>query len=119
VATGLNKQTFKETSVAGAANSVAVTGGNNQTAQPSSTLPQALTVVVDDQYENPVSGAAVIFSDNGAGGSFSNANPVSTNSAGVATQNYTLPPSVGTITITANVSGVSNWATFTETSTVK
>jgi len=38
-------------------------------------LPQALSVVVADQYANPVSGVAANFSDGGAGGSFSYANP--------------------------------------------
>jgi len=113
---GLNRQLFKENSVAGPAASVTATDGNNQSGQPGTTLPQSLTVVVADQYGNPVSNAAVTFSDNGAGGSFSNSNPVSTNNSGVATQNYTLPSSTETITITASVPGASSSATFTETS---
>src|SRR6266849_3364013 len=47
---------FTEYSVAGPAANVAITTGNNQFA-PSGTLwPQALTVLVTDQYGNPVSG---------------------------------------------------------------
>ena len=116
---GLKSNGFVETSVAGPPASITITGGNNQSAQPGAALPQSLTVVVADQYGNPISNAAVTFSDNGAGGIFSSSNPVSTNTAGVATQNYTLPSGTGTVTITASVSGVSNSAIFTETSTVK
>lgn len=106
---------FPETSVAGPAASVTVTGGNNQAAPAGTTLPQALTVVVADQYGNPVSGASVTFSDGGAGGTFNNPNPATTNSSGVATQSYTLPAVQGPVTITATVTGVSNPAVFNET----
>jgi hypothetical protein len=101
--------------VAGPAAEVAVTGGNNQSAAPGTQLPQALTVEVTDQYGNPVSGNNVTFSDGGAGGTFSNANPVVTNSSGIASQLYTLPASAGTVTITAAAAGVSTSAVFTET----
>ncbi len=106
---------FSETAAAGAPTAIGVNGGNNQTGAPGSTLPQALTVMVRDQYNNPVPNASVTFTDNGAGGSFFYANPVLTNSAGIATQVYTLPAVPGTYTISASVSGVSNPANFTET----
>lgn len=112
---GLKSVTFPEFSVAGAPASVTVTGGNNQTAPAGTTLPQTLVVVVADQYSNPVPGAAVTFSDGGAGGVFSNPNPYSTDKNGAANQVYTLPPTPGTVTITASVAGVTNPATFTET----
>jgi len=113
-AAGLNTAKFFESAAAGAPASVAVTGGNNQTAPAGTQLPQALDVLVTDQYGNPVSGAAVTFSDGGAGGSFSS-NPVNTDNTGTATQTYTLPPVPGTVTITAVVPGVNAPATFTET----
>ncbi|HEY6340666.1 MAG TPA: hypothetical protein VIY49_04170 [Bryobacteraceae bacterium] len=76
-------------------------GGNNRVETAGTTLPQALSFVVADQYGNPVSGAAVNFSDGGVGGSFSYANPVTTNNTGTASQLYTLTPQIRT---TVNVS---------------
>jgi len=112
---GLKNVGFSEYSVAGPAAQVTVSGGNNQSAAPGTTLPQALSVVVADQYGNPVSGASVSFTDNGAGGTFS-ANPVTTSSSGVASTSYTLPSAAGGITIDASVAGVTNPGVFTETS---
>jgi hypothetical protein len=112
---GVKNATFPETAVAGPAASVTITGGNNQTASAGSTLPQALTVVVADQYGNPVSGNSVAFSDGGVGGIFVETNPSLTNSKGVATQIYTLPLSPQTVSITATAAGVSTPAIFTET----
>ena len=113
--TGLKSILFVEYSVAGPAANIAITSGNNQTASAGTQLPQALTVLVTDQYGNPVSGNNVTFTDNGAGGSFSNSNPVVTGSNGTATQSYTLPASPGTVTINATAAGVANPAIFTET----
>ena len=104
-----------ETAVVGPAASVAITGGNNQTAPAGTQLPQALTVLVTDQYGNPISGNAVTFSDGGIGGFFSYSNPASTGGDGVATQIYTLPASPGTFNITATASGVGTSAVFAET----
>ncbi len=106
---------FAETAVAGPAATVAVTGGNNQFAPAGTPLPQALTVQVNDQYGNPVSGVSVVFSDGGVGGIFSNSNPGVTNSTGTVAQFYTLPPSPGSVTITATAAGVVNPSVFTET----
>jgi hypothetical protein len=103
------------TITAGAPATVTISGGNNQTGTAGTTLPQALSVVVADQYGNPVSGAAVNFSDGGAGGSFSYANPVTTTSTGTASQIYLLPPSAGSVYINAAVNGVTTPAVFTET----
>jgi outer membrane protein assembly factor BamB len=113
---GLPKAALAEYSVAGPAASINVTAGNNQSGQPGTTLSQTLSVSVTDQYGNPVPGAMVSFSDGGAGGHFSNPNPQSTPGSGSVAQNYTLPASAGTITITAAVGGVTNAATFIETS---
>jgi len=112
---GLKNMTFAEYSVAGPAANIAITNGNNQSAPAGTQLPQALTVLVTDQYANPVSGASVVFSDGGAGGTFSNSNPVVTGANGTAAQSYTLPAIAGLVTINATVTGVSNPSVFTET----
>jgi hypothetical protein len=112
---GLKTISFPEYAVAGPATSIAVTGGNNQSAPAGSTLPVALTVVVRDQYNNPVPNMEVTFTDSSAGGTFGNPNPALTSSTGVATQTYTLPAKAGTYTVSAAVSGVANPANFTET----
>jgi protocatechuate 3,4-dioxygenase beta subunit len=112
-----NPATFSATSASGPAASVNITGGNNQTAPDGTQLLQALTVQVTDQYANPVAGVNVSFNDNGAGGTFSNPNPVVTNSSGTASQMYTLPPgSHLTIYINATAAGVTNPAVFRELS---
>jgi hypothetical protein len=112
---GFNSVTYVEYSVAGPATSIAITGGNNQNAPAGSQLPQALTVLVTDQYGNPVSGNSVTFSDGAAGGTFSNANPVLTGVNGIASQMYTLPATPQTVTITATATGLAGPAVFTET----
>ena len=81
---GLKSVTYVEYSVAGPSASIAITGGNNQSGKAGTQLPQALTVLVTDQYGNPVSGNSVDFSDGGAGGTFSNSNPVTTGSDGLS-----------------------------------
>jgi hypothetical protein len=112
---GLTNMNFVEYSVAGPAANIAITSGNNQFAPAGTLLPQALTVLVTDQYGNPVPGVNVGFDDGAAGGTYSYANPTITSSAGTVTQFYTLPPSPKTITINATTTGV-NPAVFTETS---
>ncbi len=112
---GITNLTFSEKVVAGPAANITITSGNNQFAPAGTKLPKALTVLVTDQYGNPVSGNSVMFSDGGAGGTFSNSNPGVTGTNGTATQFYTLPPAPGTVTITATATGISNPAVFTET----
>ncbi len=112
---GLTHSPFTEYSVAGPPASIAITSGNNQSAPAGTQLPQALAVLVADQYGNQVSGVGVTFDDGGAGGSFSNANPALTGPSGSVTQVYTLPSSPGTVTINATAAGVASPAVFTET----
>jgi hypothetical protein len=113
-AAGLKNASFVEFSIAGPAASVGVNGGDNQTAPAGTVLPESLSVLVTDQYGNPVTGASVMFSDDAAGGIFGT-DPATTGSNGIASQMYTLPSVAGTVTITASVAGVSNPAMFTET----
>jgi Bacterial Ig-like domain (group 1) len=112
---GFKNTAFVEYSVAGPAANIAITSGNNQFAPAGAQLPQDLTVLVTDQYGNPVPGNSVTFDDGGAGGTLSNPNPGVTSISGTATQVYTLPPSPGTITITTTAAGVATPAVFIET----
>lgn len=102
-----------EKSVAGAPAMVNIIQGNNQTAHPNNKLPKNLIVSVTDQYGNGISGLTVAYTDNGAGGTFSNPNPVTT-ATGQATTSYTTPGVTGTVTINATY-GTLSPAVFTET----
>ncbi len=113
---GLKNISYLEYSDAGPAANIAITSGNNQFAPAGTQLPQALSVLVADQYGNPVPGVDVDFDDGGAGGTFSNANPGVTGTNGTATQFYTLPPLPRAITINAIATGIASHAVFTETS---
>lgn len=105
--------TASEKSVAAAAAKISIVSGNNQSANPSTLLPNQLVVLVTDQYNNPVSGFTVTFTDNGAGGTFSTTAPV-TDSLGHATVSYTTGTKAGTITISAG-STTTGSVNFTET----
>jgi hypothetical protein len=88
-------------------------GGNDQTGAVGTKLPTPLTVLASNDG-TAVSGVSVSFTD-GSGGTFS-PNPAVTNSSGIASTSYTLPPTPGTYTITGSSSGYTS-ATFTETAT--
>jgi hypothetical protein len=113
ITSGSLHQGMSGTILAGPATGISVVSGNNQTGNRSAVLPTALAVKVVDQFNNLVPGAAVTFSDNGAGGSFS-VNPATTDSTGKATVSYTLPPTPQTVHITASISGGA-FVSFTET----
>jgi hypothetical protein len=103
--------TFRETSLAGSPASIVTSGGNKQSGTPGTQLPKALQVTVSDQYGNGVPNITVNFTDNGAGGTFSNSSPT-TGSQGSASTMYTLPKVPGTWTITASVGSLQ--VNFTE-----
>ncbi len=111
-ASGVSSLTFSETVTAGPAANIGCVSGNNQTAPPNTQLSQPLSVIVTDQYGNAVSGIPVNWDDGGAGGTFST-NPVLTSSNGIASVYYTTPSTTGTLTVSASVSGLSTWTTFT------
>jgi hypothetical protein len=104
---------ISESSVAASPARVNILQGNNQSAHPNNKLPKALIVSVTDQYGNGIQGLTVTFSDNGAGGTFSNSAPV-TGTTGQVSVTYTTGPTKGTVTITATYSTLTP-ATFTET----
>ena len=92
------------------------TGGNNQTGNVGTALPTPLTVLASNLNSGVgTSGVAVAFTDNGAGGSFSNPNPV-TGSNGSASTTYTLPTTAKTVNISATSTGYTS-TSFTETAT--
>jgi hypothetical protein len=109
---GLKALNFAEHAAAAA--SIVTVSGNNQSAPAGSQLPQALVVKVTDSGGHALSGVPVTFDDAGAGGAFSNSNPVITDSSGTAQQLYTLPGIPGPVTITATTSGVGG-VLFSET----
>jgi hypothetical protein len=102
-----------ESALAGPPSQVNIVQGNNQSAHIHNKLPKSLIVSVTDQYLNGLAGLTVNFTDNGAGGSFSNAAPV-TGTTGQASTTYTTPSVTGTVTIDATY-GTLPPAVFTET----
>lgn len=102
-----------ESAVAGPATLINLIQGNNQAAHEHNRLPKALIVSVTDQYGNGLPGLTVNFTDNGAGGTFSNPSPV-TGAGGQVSVTYTTPSAPGTVTIDASYSTLSP-AVFTET----
>jgi hypothetical protein len=110
---GSISRNITEHAVAAGPSALFIVSGNNQTAKPNTMLPQSLTVIVKDQYGNPVAGVTVGFVDNGAGGTFSSPSAI-TNASGKATVQYTTPPQSGPLTINASVTGLSS-VVFNET----
>src|SRR5207247_11311941 len=60
--------TFTATGTAGPATQIAVNGGNNETATVGSAVPIAPSVIVRDQFNNPVAGVPVAFTQAGGTG---------------------------------------------------
>jgi len=96
--------TFSETATSLPPASLSCVGAN-QNVTVGNPLPLPITCTVKDAKGNPVSGASVGFSDNGAGGKFTG-NPLITNSSGKVSEGYTTPTKAGTVKITITVSGV-------------
>jgi hypothetical protein len=99
---------FTETAVHGPATGLFRRSGGWQTGTVATTLPIALSTVAKDKYGNTVPGVVVHYTDTGAGGSFS-ANPVTTDSNGLAPSSYTTPTTAGILhKIYATASGLNN-----------
>ncbi|WP_434480021.1 beta strand repeat-containing protein [Gemmatimonas sp.] len=117
VATPVN---FVAATIAGAPATVAIQGGDNQSAATNTAVATAPSVIVRDRFNNPVNATSVFFSVSAGGGSVSGAGAV-TNPTGVATVgSWTLGPAVGANRLTALVvaNGVtSNPVTFNATGT--
>jgi adhesin/invasin len=116
-------QTAAVTVNAGAATQVALNAGNNQTATVNTTVATAPSVIVRDQFNNPVAGHTVTFTVTGGGGSISPASPanVQTNASGVASiTSWTLGTTAGTNnnTLTATATSLTGSpVTFTASAT--
>jgi protocatechuate 3,4-dioxygenase beta subunit len=107
--------TFTATATAGAAGSIAINGGNGQTAIAGSAVAIAPSVKVTDGSGNPVSGTTVNFLIGNGGGSVTGGSAI-TNASGIATVgSWILGDIAGTNTVTAAAVGLSGAVTFTAT----
>jgi adhesin/invasin len=110
-------ESFTAVALVGAPAIIRRTAGDGQVAPAGSVLPVAPTVLVLDQFENPVEGAIVSFEVVGGGGSRSGS-PAVTNSQGAATLgSWTLGPAAGANSLSAEVAGVAA-TVFAATGTV-
>ena len=105
-------------SVFGLLPDLAATAGNNQTGVVKTKLPITLQAQLQSPYSGAIktSGIPVTFKVTGGAGTLSNPE-ATTNSSGIASTSYTLPPKPATYTITASSPGYAS-ATFTETATL-
>jgi adhesin/invasin len=110
--------TFTATATAGSATQIAVNAGDGQSATVNSNVATAPSVIVKDQFGNPVSGVSVTFAVASGGGSITGAATTS-NASGIATVgSWKLGTAAGTNTLTATSSGLTGSpVTFTATAT--
>jgi Bacterial Ig-like domain (group 1) len=107
---------FTATALPGAATSIALSSGDNQSAAIGTQLPDPLVVIVTDGFGNPVEGVEVIWAVQEAGG----VDPATaaTGPDGLASTQRTLGPVVGTQHTTASSSGLEGSPiAFTHTAT--
>src|SRR5205807_1482844 len=87
---------FTASGTAGAATTIAVNAGNGQSATVNTAVATKPSVLISDQYGNPVSGTSVTFAVSGGGGSITGG-AASSNASGIATiGSWTLGTSAGT-----------------------
>jgi len=106
------------TLTAGAATTLAVSGGDNQSGTVGAALPTAPAVLITDQSGNPVSGVAVTFAVASGGGSATGTS-TNTNASGIATLgSWTLGTTAGANTLSAASGSLAGSPlTFTATGT--
>src|SRR5439155_1218005 len=111
--------TFTATGTAGAASSIAVNAGDNQSATAVTTVATPRSVMVKDANGNRVGGVCVTFAVASGGGTVSPTTPVTTGANGIAAvTSWTLGPTVGPNSLTATASGLTGSpVTFTATGT--
>jgi adhesin/invasin len=120
-ATGLTGSpvTFTATGQAGAASTIAVNAGNNQTATAGAAVATPPSVIVKDAQGNPVSGVSIIFAVATGGGTVVPTTAVTTDVSGIAAvTSWTLGATAGSNTLTATSAGLTGSpVTFTATGT--
>src|SRR5205823_5913121 len=120
-ATGLtgSPMTFSASGTAGPATQIALNAGNSQTAPAGTAVATPPSVLVRDQFNNPVAGVAVTFAPASGSGTVNPTTPVTTDASGLAAvSSWTLGTAPGTNTLTATASGLSGSpVTFTATGT--
>src|SRR4029077_17980509 len=79
--------TFAAQGTAGAATQIALNGGTGQVATVGTAVATPPSVIVRDQFGNPVTGVAVTFATTGDNGTVDPATAVTTNASGVAAAN--------------------------------
>jgi len=109
---------FSATGTAGAATQIALNAGNNQSATAGTPVAIPPSVIVKDQFNNPVSGVGVTFAVATGGGSVTGGS-TTTNASGIATVgSWTLGTTAGTNTLTATSGSLTGSpVTFTATGT--
>ena len=110
---------FTATGTAAAATQIALNAGNNQTATVGTAVATPPSVIVRDQFGNPVTGVAVTFATTGDNGTVDPAAAVATNPSGVAAANsWTLGTTAKTDTLRATSAGLAGSPVpFTATAT--
>ncbi len=111
-------QTAPVTVTAGAASQIAAQGQISWTAMVATAVTPPPSVIVSDQFGNPVAVVGVRFDVTGGGGT---ANPITTssNASGIATTSWTLGLLPGDNTLTATATGLTGSpVTFTATGTI-
>ena len=110
--------TFTATGLAGPASALAINDGNNQSAVPGASVGTAPSVIVRDQFNNPVHGTGVTYSVTGGGGSITGASPTTGTNGVARVGSWTLGSTAGTNTLLATTAGLpGSPVTFTATGT--
>jgi adhesin/invasin len=114
-----NPVTFTATGTADAAASIAVNDGDGQSALQGTAVPIAPSVIVQDQFSNPVQGVTVDFLVLAGGGSITGASPA-TDAAGIArVGSWTINAGANSLEATAQGLGIAgNPALFSATGTL-
>ena len=108
---GASPLVFTATAGHGPAASILVEGGTGQVAAPGTTLPQPLTVKVQDAFANPVPGETVTFSVISGAGTLEGVTAVTDESGRARSGRWTLGPTLGVQEIRAQVGAIQTTAT--------
>lgn len=116
-ATGLTGSplTFSATATPDVPSKLTLVNGNGQTASVNTAVLVKPSVLVADQFDNPVVGTTVSFAVTAGGGAVTGAS-ATTNASGIATVgSWTLGASPGTNTLSATAAGIATPVTFSAT----